>query len=186
MTTEPSCKDEARVGQQGALARLWARKSSRPPAPKDCGYAWAYIFGAVCPARATGAALVMPYANAEAMNAHLAEIGRHVSPGAHAILVTDGAGWHSSRTLVVPANITLLTLPPYSPELNPGENIWQYLRQNRLANRVFNSYDAIVDVCWFGPALEPVAGRPSPWNALIAIPERVASITSRGWTQVSG
>ncbi len=118
-----------------------------PSAPKDCRYAWACIFGAICPARATGAALVMPYANTDAMSAHLAEIGRHVSPGAHAILVLDGAGWHSSRDLAVPANITLLTLPPYSPELNPVENIWQFLRQNRLANRVFDSYETIVAAC---------------------------------------
>ena len=169
MTAEPSCKDEARVGQQGTLARLWARKGSRPRAPKDCRYAWTYIFGAVCPARATGSAIIMPYANTEAMSVHLAEIGRHVSPGAHAILVLDGAGWHTSKDLVVPA-----TLPPYSPELNPVENIWQYLRQNRLANRVFDSYETIFGVCC------------DAWNALIAIPERVASITSRQWAQVSG
>lgn len=74
----------------------------------------------------------------------------------------------------MPANITLLTLPPYSPELNPVENIRQYLRQNRLANRVFNTCDAIVDVCC------------DAWNALLAVPERVASITSRDWAQVSG
>jgi hypothetical protein len=129
-------QDEARVGQQGTLTRLWARKGTRPRAPKDCRYAWAYIFGAVCPARATGAALVMPHANTEAMNAHLAEISLHVTSGAHAILVLDGAGWHNSRSLVVPENITLLPLPPYSPELNPVENLWQYLRQNNLANRV--------------------------------------------------
>jgi len=116
----------------------------------------------------------MPYANTEAMNAHLAEISRHVSPGAHALLVLDGAGWHSSNDLVLPTNISLLTLPPYSPELNPVENIWQFLRQNRLANRVFDSYDAIVDVCC------------EAWNALLAIPKRVASITSRDWAQVSG
>ena len=106
------------------------------------------------------------------MSAHLAEIGRHVSLGAHAILVL--AGWHSSRELVVPANITLLTLPPYSPELNPVENVWQFLRQNRLANRVLDSYDAIVDVCC------------DAWNALLADPERITSITSRDWAQVSG
>ena len=173
MTVEPSCKDEARVGQQGTLARLWAPKGSRPSAPKDCRYAWTYIFGAVCPARATGAALVMPYANTEAMNAHLAEISRHVSTGAHAILVLDGAGWHGSKDLVVPDNITLMTLPPYSPELNPVENIWQFLRQNRLANRVFESYDAIVDACC------------GAWNALIGIPEQIVSIASRSWARVS-
>ena len=131
---------DARVGQQGTRARLWARKGSRPRAPKDCRSAWAFVFGAVCPARATGAALVMPYANTGAMSAHLAEISRHVSPAAHAILVLDGAGRHGSRDLVVPAHIALPTLPPCSPKLNPIENIWQYLRRNRLANRVLDSY----------------------------------------------
>lgn len=115
----------------------------------------------------------MPYANTEAMNAHLAEISKHVAPGAHALLILDGAGWHSSGGLVVPANITLMPLPPYSPELNPVENIWQFLRQNHLANRVFESYEAIVDACC------------DAWNSLIAKPERIASITSRAWTQVS-
>lgn len=167
-------QDEARVGQQGTLTRVWARKGTRPRAPKDCRYAWAYIFGAVCPARRIGAALVMPYANTEAMNAHLAEISGHVSPGAHALLVLDGAGWHSSTDLIIPPNISLLPLPPYSPELNPVENLWQFLRQNTLANRVFDSYEAIVDVCC------------DAWNTLLAIPERVASITSRDWAQVSG
>ena len=161
-------QDEARVGQQGTLTRLWARKGTRPRAPKDCRYAWACIFGAVCPARATGAALVMPHANTEAMSAHLAEVSRQVTPGAHALLVLDGAGWHNSRSLVVPDNITLMPLPPYSPELNPVENLWQYLRQNHLANRVFESYDAIVD-----------AGC-AAWNSLIAMPRRL------DWAQVNG
>lgn len=165
-------QDEARVGQQGTLTRLWARRGTRPRAPKDCRYAWAYLFGAVCPDRAAGAALVMPYANTEAMNAHLAEIARTVSPGAHALLVLDGAGWHGAGALVVPPNITLLALPPYSPELNPIENIWQFLRQNCLANRVFDSYEAIVAACC------------DAWNALIAVPDRIASITSRIWAKV--
>ena len=100
---------------------------------RDTRYEWAYIFGAVCPERATGAALVLPYANTEAMNLHLAEIARTVAPGAHAVLVLDGAGWHGGKDLAVPDNITLLTLPPYAPELNPVENVWQYLRGNKLA-----------------------------------------------------
>ncbi len=117
----------------------------------------------------------MPCANTDAMSAHLAEIGRRVSPGADAILVLDGAGWHSSRDLAVPANVTLLALPPYSPELNPIEDIWRLrLRQNRLANRRFDSCDTIVAACC------------DAWNALIATPERVASITSRNGAQVSG
>ena len=127
-------QDEARVGQKGTLTRVWARRGSRPRAPRDTRYEWAYIFGAVCPERAIAAALVLPFANREAMNLHLREISQCVSEGAQALLVVDGAGWHTTARLQVPDNITLLILPPYAPELNPVENIWQYLRQNKLGN----------------------------------------------------
>src|SRR4051795_9252064 len=120
-------QDEARVGQQGTLTRVWARRGTRPRAPRDRRYAWAYLFGAVCPERAVGAALVLPYADTEATGLHLAEIGRHVAPGAHAVVVLDGAGWHAAGGLAVPENLTLLPLPRYSPELNPVENVWEYL-----------------------------------------------------------
>ena len=164
--------DEARVGQQGTLTRVWAKRGSRPRAPRDRRYTWAWLFGAVCPARRTGAAVVMPEVNTEAMEAHLAEIGRRVSPGAHAVLVLDGAGWHSSPRLRVPDNISLLPLPRYAPELNPVENVWEYLRQNWLSHRVWESYEAIVAACC------------DAWNALMRSPEQIASITTRSWAQV--
>ncbi len=163
-------QDEARVGQQGTLTYGWVDKGSRKPAPRDCRYNWTYIFGAVCPARDCGAALVLPYANTEAMNMHLAEISEYVIPGAHAVITLDGAGWHRpGDRLKVPDNISLLPLPPYSPELNPQENIWQYLRQNYLANRVFDSYDAVVDACC------------DAWNKLIGQRELITSIATRKW-----
>src|SRR3954447_20068842 len=137
-------QDEARVGQQGTLTRVWARRGTRPRAPRDRRYAWAYLFGAVCPERAIGAAPVLPYADAEATGLHLAEVGRAVAPGAHAVVVLDRAGWHGAGDLAVPGNLTLLPLPSYSPELNPVENVWEYLRQNKLSHRVWESYDAIV------------------------------------------
>ena len=84
------------MGQQGTLTRIWARRGTRPRAPRDRRYAWAYLFGAVCPERATGAALVLPYADAGAMSLHLEEISRHVAPDAHAVVVLDGAGWHGA------------------------------------------------------------------------------------------
>ena len=117
-----------------------------------------YLFGAVCPARGTAAGLVLPFVNTAAMNAHLAEIARTVAPGAHALLILDGAGWHGSNALVVPDNLSLLTLPPYSPDLNPVENVWAYLRANKLAISVFESYDDIVDACC--NALEFLRQRP--------------------------
>ena len=127
-------QDEARVGQQGTLTRIWAERGTRPRAPRDTRYIWSYIFGAVCPERAEAAALIMPHADTQAMSAHLAEIAKTVASGAHALLILDGAGWHGSAELEVPDNITLLKLPPYSPKLNPMENVWAYLRANKLAN----------------------------------------------------
>ena len=106
------------------------------------------------------------------MNLHLAEISRCVTPGAHAVLTLDGAGWHQiGGKLRVPKNISLLPLPSYSPELNPVENIWQFLRQNYLANRIYDTYDAVVDACR------------DAWNALAAAPETIRSIASRAWAK---
>jgi hypothetical protein len=105
------------LGQQGTLTRVWAKRGTRPRAPRDQRYEWAYIFGAVCPERSLTAALVLPCANAEAMNLHLAEISKQVAAGAHAVLLLDGAGYHQEAALELPHNISLLPLPPYSPEL---------------------------------------------------------------------
>lgn len=134
----------------------------------------AWLFGAVCPNRAVGAALVLPWVSGEAMSLHLAEIGKAVAPGAHAILVCDGAGWHQlGGKLVVPDNVTLLPLPSYAPELNPIENVWEYLRGNFLSIAVWDTYEQIVDACC------------RAWNAFIADAARVVSVTARRWAQVT-
>ena len=118
----------------------------------------AYIFGAICPKDGKGAALVMPRCNTEAMNLHLAEIATQIAPGAHAVLLVDQAGWHLSDRLIAPSNITLIPFPAKCPELNPQENIWQFLRDNWLSNRIFKSFDDIVDHCC------------DAWNKLINSP----------------
>ncbi|EXS68710.1 transposase [Sphingobium sp. Ant17] len=100
---------------------------------------------------------------------HLAEISSQVAPGAHAVLMLDQAGWHMSGALTIPANITLLPLPPKCPELNPVENLWQFMRDNWLSNRIFSSYDNIVDHCCFA------------WNCLIDQPWRIMTIGLRQW-----
>ena len=82
------------------------------------------------PERGAGAALVLPACNTEAMQLHLDEIATKITPGAHAILLLDQAGWHGAKALKVPNNISLLQLPPRAPELNGQENIWQFMRQN--------------------------------------------------------
>jgi len=138
-------QDGARIAQQGALTRIWARRGTRPRAPRDQRYIWAYIFGAACATRKVAAALVLPQADAEAISMHLAEISKVVAPGAHAALVLDGAGYHVAAALDIPANITLIPLPPYSPDFNPMENVRADLRANKLAVSVFDDYDDIVE-----------------------------------------
>lgn len=134
----------------------------------------AYLFGAICPARAIGAAIIMPGVNTEAMNEHLLEISAQVASGAHAVLICDSAGWHQTGgRLRVPDNITLLPLPPYSPELNPMENVWEYLRANKLSALVWDSYEAIVEACR------------GAWNFLIGDPQRITSIGARDWARVN-
>jgi hypothetical protein len=153
---------------------VWAERGSRPSAPKDLGYEWVYLFGAVCPARGAAAALVLPTVNATMMNLHLAEIARCVSPGAHAVVLVDGAGWHQlGGRLKLPPNLSLLHLPPYSPELNPVENIWAYLRGNKLSNRVFAGYNDVVDACC------------DAWNWLVHQPHKITSIATRSWATVN-
>jgi transposase len=160
---------DARIGQQTTLTRRWAQRGTRPSAPKDQRRASAWIFGAICPAEGKAAGLVMPYCNSETMSLHLEEISRHVAPGAHAVIILDQAGWHGSAALVVPPNITLMPLPPRCPELNPVENLWQFMRDNWLSNRIFKSYDDIVDHCCFA------------WNKLVSQPWRIMSIGMRQW-----
>jgi hypothetical protein len=181
-------QDEMRVGQKNKLTYRWARKGSRPRAAHDqrtqylfgavcpeLGTAHdqrtqsTYLFGAVCPELGTGAALVLPFCNSEAMQLHLDEIATKVTPGAHAIIILDQAGWHGAKQLKVPHNISLLPLPPRSPELNSQENIWQFMRQNWLSNRVFKSFDDIVDHCCYA------------WNTLIDQPWKIMSIARREW-----
>jgi hypothetical protein len=166
-------QDEARVGQKNPITRRWARRGTRPRAPHDQRTKWAYIFGAICPAKGKAAGLVMPFADTEAMQAHLIEISRAVDSGAHAVLMLDQAGWHMSARLVVPDNITLLPLPPRAPELNPVENVWQFMRDNWLSNRIFSSYEDIVDHCC------------EAWNKLADQPWRIMTLGHREWAHGS-
>jgi transposase len=114
----------------------------------------------------------MPFADTEAMQLHLEEISRHVASGAHAVLLLDRAGWHTTDRLKVPANITPIFLPSRAPELNPVENVWQYLRANWLSNRVFDSYEAIVEAAC------------EAWQKLLAQPQTITSIGMRQWAHV--
>ena len=165
-------QDEMRVGQKNKLTYRWAKKGSRPRAVHDQRTQSTYVDSSAAKSATelgTGAALVLPAHNSEAMQLHLDQIAPAVAPGAHAILLLDRAGWHVTKSLKVPRNISLLPLPARSPELNPQENIWQFMRANWLSNRVFKSYDDIVDHCCFA------------WNTLIDQPWKIMSVARRNW-----
>lgn len=158
-----------RIGQKGTLTRVWAPRGKRAVAQRDLRFGYVYIFGAVCPARDTGAAIIMPTVNIAAMNEHLAEISRCVAPGAHALVVLDGAGWHSKSGLVVPANITLEVLPPYSPEINPAEELWHEMRRNHFALRTFDTVEDVIEACC------------EAWNAAVNKTGFIRSVTGFSW-----
>jgi hypothetical protein len=157
------------VGQKNKITRRWAGRGARPTAPRDQRTASTYIFGAVCPKEGKGAALVPPHCHTTAMNLHLAEIAAKVAPGAHAVPLLDQAGWHMSDKVVAPPNVTPIPLPPGCPELNAMENVWRFMRDNWLSNRVFPSYEAIVDHCCHA------------WNKLVDQPWHIMSIGLRDW-----
>ncbi|MFK7942244.1 MAG: IS630 family transposase [Paracoccaceae bacterium] len=147
----------------------WAKRGTRPHAPHDQRTKWAYIFGAICPAEGKGAGLITPWVDTHAMAEHLKLISAEVAPGVHAMLIVDQSGWHISPKLEIPESITLVPLPHRSPELNPVENVWQFIRQNWLSNRVFKNYDEIVALCC------------ESWNKLMEQPWRIRSIGYRDW-----
>ena len=137
--------DEARFGQQGTITDVWARRGSRPRAVRQTRYEWCYLYAAVEPATGRSAALIAPNVNTGTMNAFLAILDAERRPGEHFVLVMDRAGWHTSKGLKMPDGIAALLLPPYSPELNPVENLWHYLRSHYLSNRTYADYDALLE-----------------------------------------
>ena len=162
-------QDEARIGQKGMLSRVWARKGTRPRIVRDHRYGYVYLFSAACPETGTAVGHVCAKANTEEMNRHLREIGEQVPAGKHALVVLDGAGWHRSRDLETPANVSLLRLPPYSPELNPVETLFSVLKHRHFANRVFENAEHVRET------VEEV------WNGFARKTGEIMQITAREW-----
>ena len=133
----------------------------------------AYIFGAICPEKDKGAGFVTTFADTEAMQLHLNEISKDVEKDKHAAVIMDKAGWHTDKELNVPKNITLIFLPPYSPELNPQERPWDHMRQKSLSNRTFDNLEEIVDACC------------DAWNEFVSVPKRIKNMCSRKWANLS-
>src|SRR4051812_21377139 len=161
-------EDEARIGQKGRTTHVWYQQGRRPCGLREQRFAFVQLFGAVCPERGAGVALAE--VSTGAMTLFLAELAWVVPAGTHAVLVLDRAGWHVSGDLIVPANLPLVPLPPYRPELNPVERVWLYLRERWLSPRVLaGGYGAVVDAAC------------AAWNALTAEPGRLRSLTSYPW-----
>jgi transposase len=162
-------QDEARIGQKGRLTSRWWVRGERPVGLCDRRFVSAYLYGAVCPATGEDFALVLPKVSTVAMTLFLDGVSQSVAPDVHIVLVLDQAGWHKAKTLKVPDNITLVSLPPYSPELNPIERVWLYLKERFLSHRLFDNYDAIVEATC------------DAWNVMISTQDRLKSLTSYPW-----
>ena len=166
-------QDEARIGQKGMLSRIWAPLGSRPPVVRDHRYGYCYQFSAASPTAGQAVGHSCARANTDEMNRHLLDLSAVVPQGRHGVVVLDGAGWHRSKALEVPDNLTLLRLPPYSPELNSMENVFGVLKRKHFANRVFATVDDVrktVDTVW---------------QKFANTPEQIASIMSRQWATLA-
>jgi transposase len=163
--------DEARVGQTGRVCHRGWLKGQRPPGLCDKRFAWAYIFTAVQPASGDDVTLVLPEVSTRMMTLFLAHFAQQLAADTHAIMVLDQAGWHGARALRVPDNVTLVPLPSYSPELNPVERVWLYLRERFLSLRVHADQQAIIGACC------------KAWNALLAEKGRLKSLCNQPWVQ---
>lgn len=157
-------QDEARFGQHGTITRVWAKVGTRPRAIRQTQYDYLYVFSAVCPETGDASGLISPHVNTDAMNAFLEQFSAELPPDIHAAMVLDRAGWHVSGALNVPSNITLVHLPPKSPELNPAENLWHYLRSHHWSNRLYRTWEELRDAAT------------DAWRRVCLIPELIKSV----------
>lgn len=162
-------QDESRVGQQGSLSRVWAAKGTRPRVVRQRQFLNTYIFGACCPGKDKGCALILPECHTGMMQLHLEEISKNVEDRYHAIVMMDRASWHTTEALNIPENLSLLPLPPYSPELNPMEQVWQKIKADYLTNTTFKSYEDIVQRC------------SKAWNSFCDDDGNIKQLCSRAW-----
>ena len=164
-------QDESRFGQQGTNTNVGAPKGSRPTAVCQTEYEYLWVLGAVCPETGHAEGLLSPQLNTKIVNSFLELFSKTLPEGEHAVMVWDGAGFHTAKTLVVPANVTLVRLPPYSPELNPIENLWHYLKSHFWSNRAYADYDALE------------AAAMEAWRRAVLHEELVRSVCAAPYTQ---
>jgi len=171
----PYFEDECRFGQQGTLTRVWARTGSRPTAVKQTQYGYVYVLAAASPVTGHSEGLIAPVLNADVVNTFLEQFSASLPADVHAALIWDGAGYHTAKAIRCPANVTLIRLPPYSPELNPVENLWHDLRSHHWSNRRYKDvgalYDAAEDAwrrcCLDEATVRSVCGAPYVTSAVI-------------------
>ena len=125
------------------MTRQWASKGSRPTAWRQTQYEYLYVFGAACPQTGQTVGLLAPYLNTDTVNAFFRQFEKEVDSNVHVFMIWDQAGFHTSSLVKPPKNLTIVPLPPYSPQLNPVEKLWQYLRKHYWSNRVYENYDAL-------------------------------------------
>lgn len=166
-------QDEARFGQRNTTTRIWAEKGTRPRAVQQQQFEYAYLFGAVCVNNGKTEAIVAPVSNMEYMREHLQLISKATPLGKHSVVIMDQASWHQQHLDNEFYNLTIIHIPPYSPELNPIEQVWHWLRQNELANRCFSGYEDIVNRC------------SDAWNRFCEDKNRVISLCFRDWTSLT-
>jgi transposase len=136
--------DEGRFGTMTSIKRKWSEKGSKCEVKIKQGYKNFYVYSSVCPKSGEKFSLYLPEVNTKMMNIYLKELSRYFS-GEKLILIMDRAGWHKSKDLKVPENIKIEYLPPYSPELNPVERLWKWLKENTIHNRIFEKLEDIMD-----------------------------------------
>lgn len=165
-------QDEMRIGQQGSLSRVWAPKGTRPRRVRQRQFLSTYIFGACCPDKDKACGLILPRVDTDMMQIHLQEISKNIEKGHHALILVDRASWHTTEQIQLPKNITLIPLPPYSPELNPMEQLWQQLRKIKLSNACYYGYEEIVSA-----AVEA-------WTTFTDQSGAVKRLCSRDWAKI--
>ncbi|WP_333473932.1 IS630 family transposase [Shewanella nanhaiensis] len=153
--------------------RVYGEKGSRPRVVRQQQFEYAYVFGTVCPANGNTEALITPWVDKGIMHQHLKLISQATLPDHHAVVIMDGAGWHSKDLDDEFDNLTMLKLPPYSPELNPIEQVWDWMRQHHLVNRCFSNYEDIVEQC------------SQAWNSFISDISTVKTLCNRSWINLT-
>ena len=142
-------QDEARLGRVSRPRSCWAPAPCRPKVGSQIIREYVYIFGAVSPSDGHHDSLILPFSNTETMNIFLEEVSRR-HPDEHILMFMDQAAWHKSQTLRTPSNIELAFMPPYSPDLNPQEQIWDELREKFFVNRLFPTMEAVMKQAMIG------------------------------------